>query len=189
MKNIAIFASGEGSNFEVIAEACKQGVLPAKVVLMVCDKPNAKVVQRAADRGIDSFVFSLKDYLSKADYEREIVRLLDERNVDLVCLAGYMRIVSDVLLSSYEGKMINIHPSLLPAFKGAHAVEQAIEYGVKVFGITVHWVDASLDGGKIIAQQAFSYDGNDADEVHRIGQKIEHTMYVEVINKLLKEQL
>ena len=98
-----------------------------------------------------------------------------------------MRIVSDVLLSSYEGKMINIHPSLLPAFKGAHAVEQAIEYGVKVFGITVHWVDASLDGGKIIAQQAFSYDGNDADEVHRIGQKIEHTMYVEVINKLLKE--
>ena len=75
---------------------------------------------------------------------------------------------------------------MLPAFKGAHAVEQAIAYGVKVFGITIHWVDASLDGGKIIAQKAFYYDGNDAEEVHRIGQKIEHTMYVEVIDKLLK---
>lgn len=186
MKNIAVFASGEGTNFDVIAEACEQGAISAKVVLMVCDKPAAKVVEKAAQRGIDSFVFSPKDYSSKADYEREIVRLLDEKNVDLVCLAGYMRIVSDVLLSSYEGKMINIHPSLLPAFKGAHAVEQAIAYGVKVFGITIHWVDASLDGGKIIAQKAFYYDGNDAEEVHRIGQKIEHTMYVEVIDKLLK---
>lgn len=189
MKNIAVFASGNGSNFEVIATACEQGILPAKVVLMVCDKPQAMAVERAKKHGIESFVFSPKDYASKADYEREIVRLLDERKVDLVCLAGYMRIVSEVLLVAYQGRIINIHPSLLPAFKGAHAVEQAVAYGVKVYGITVHWVDASLDGGKIIAQRAFEYDGSDADEVHRIGQKIEHTLYIEVIDKLLKEQL
>ena len=98
MKNIAVFASGNGSNFEVIAAACEHGILPAKVVLMVCDKPQAMAVERSKKHGIESFVFSPKDYASKADYEREIVRLLDERKVDLVCLAGYMRIVSEVLL-------------------------------------------------------------------------------------------
>ena len=97
-----------------------------------------------------------------------------------------MRIVGDVLLSAYEGRIINIHPSLLPAFKGANAVEQAVEYGVKVFGITIHWVSADLDGGKIIAQKAFEYDGTDAAEVHRIGQKIEHQLYVETIKQLIK---
>ena len=97
-----------------------------------------------------------------------------------------MRIVGDTLLNAYGGKIINIHPSLLPAFAGARAVEQAIEYGVKVFGITIHWVDQTLDGGKIIAQQAFNYEGNDPEEVHRIGQQIEHKMYVETINKILK---
>ena len=97
-----------------------------------------------------------------------------------------MRIVGSVLLGAYGGRIINIHPSLLPAFAGARAVEQAIEYGVKVFGITIHWVDNTLDGGKIIAQQAFNYEGSDPEQVHRIGQQIEHKMYVETIKKILK---
>ena len=97
-----------------------------------------------------------------------------------------MRIVGEKLLSAYGGKIINIHPSLLPAFAGARAVEQAIEYGVKVFGITIHWVDQTLDGGRIIAQRAFEYEGSDAEEVHRIGQQIEHKLYVETIKKILK---
>lgn len=186
MKKLAVFASGTGSNFEAIADACADGRLDASVVLMVCDKPSAAVVGKAADRGIPSFVFSPKDYPSKAAFETEIVRLLDEAGVDLVCLAGYMRIVGDVLLKAYEGRIINIHPSLLPAFKGAHAVEQAVEYGVKVYGISIHWVNSDLDGGKIIAQKAFEYDGDDPEEVHRIGQKIEHQLYVETIAKLIK---
>ena len=90
-----------------------------------------------------------------------------------------------MLLDAYGGRIINIHPSLLPAFRGAHAVEQAVEYGVKVYGITIHYVNAELDGGKIIAQRAFEYDGDDPEEVHRIGQKIEHALYVETIQKLL----
>ena len=98
-----------------------------------------------------------------------------------------MRIVGEVLLKSYGGRIINIHPSLLPAFKGAHAVEDAVAYGVKVFGISIHWVDETLDGGRIISQRAFDYDGNDPAEVHRIGQKIEHQLYVETINKLINE--
>ena len=188
MKTLAVFASGTGTNFVAIAKACASGVIDARVALLVCDKPGAPVLDRARELGVETFAFSAKDYASKAHYEAEIVQMLDERKVDLVCLAGYMRIVGETLLHAYEGKILNIHPSLLPAFKGAHAVEQAVAYGVKVYGITVHYVDESLDGGRIIAQRAFPYEGNDPAEVHRIGQKIEHELYVETINKVLCER-
>ena len=187
MKRLAVFASGTGTNFVAIAKACAEGVLDARVVLMVCDRPGAAVIDRALEMGVETFVFSPRDYASKADFEAQIVRLLDERKVDLVCLAGYMRIVGETLLGAYEGKIINIHPSLLPSFKGAHAVEDAVAYGVKVYGITIHWVNADLDGGRIIAQRTFPYEGSDPAEVHRIGQKIEHELYVETIKKLLCE--
>ena len=188
-KQLAVFASGTGSNFEAIARACALGNLDAEVAVMVCDKPGAAVVEKAARYGVDSFVFSPKDYACKADFEAEIVKVLDAKNIDLVCLAGYMRIIGETLLKAYEGRIINIHPSLLPSFKGAHAVEDALAFGVKVFGITIHWVNADLDGGKIIAQRAFEYDGDDPAEVHRIGQKIEHALYVETIAKLINESI
>ena len=187
MKKLAVFASGNGSNYEAIAAACAGGVLDAEVAVLVCDHTDAYAIQRAAKFGTPVFAFCPKDYACKADYEAEIVSLLDSKGIDLVCLAGYMRIIGDVLLKAYSGKIINIHPSLLPAFRGAHAVEQAVEYGVKVYGITIHWVDESLDGGRIIAQRAFEYDGNDPEEVHRLGQVIEHKLYVETINRLINE--
>lgn len=186
MKSIAVFASGTGTNFEAIACACEDGRIPARVALMVCDRPGAQVVERAARHGIPSFVFSPRDYAGKEEFEREIVKRLDEAGVELVCLAGYMRIVGSVLLGAYRGRIINIHPSLLPAFKGAHAVEDAVAYGVKVFGITIHYVDETLDGGRIIAQRAFPYEGDDPAEVHRLGQVIEHQLYIETIAKLIK---
>ena len=185
---IAVFASGTGTNFEAIADACSSGVLPAELVLMVCDRPGAPVIEKARTRGVPSFVFSPRSYASKAAFEEEIVRELDAKGVELVCLAGYMRIVGPTLLGAYEGRIINIHPSLLPAFKGAHAVEDAVAYGVKVYGITVHYVNSDLDGGKIIAQRAFPYEGSDPEEVHTLGRPIEHELYVEVINKLLKDK-
>ncbi len=185
MKNIAVFASGSGSNYEAIASACADGRLDARVVLLVCDKPGAFVLGRAARFGTPVFVFDPHTYSSKSEFETVIADRLDSECVDIVCLAGYMRIIGDVLLARYGGRIINIHPSLLPAFKGAHAVEQAVEYGVKVYGITIHWVDESLDGGRIIAQRSFDYDGDDPAEVHRIGQVIEHRLYVETLAKLL----
>ena len=185
-KKLAVFASGSGTNFEAIAQACADGRLDAEVALMVCDKPGAAVVARAERFGIASFVASPKELGGKENFEREVIRRMDAAGIDLVCLAGYMRIISDVLLEAYGGRIINIHPSLLPAFKGAHAVEDAVAYGVKVYGITIHWVDATLDGGRIIAQEAFPYEGSDPAEVHRIGQKIEHRLYVETIKKLLQ---
>lgn len=185
MRRLAVFASGSGTNFEAIVRACEQGELAAEVVLMVCDKPGAKVVERAAQHGVEAFVFAPKQYASKADYEREIVRRLDAAGVELVCLAGYMRIIGDELLGAYGGRIINIHPSLLPAFRGAHAIEQALEYGVKVFGVTIHYVDSELDGGRIIAQQAFPYEGNDIEELEPMIHAVEYPLYVDTIKKLI----
>lgn len=185
---IAIFASGYGSNFEAIATATLAGVIPAEVALMVCDKPQARVVEVAQRMGIPSFVFSAKDYASKADYEREIVSRLREAKVELICLAGYMRIVGEELLSAYEGHIINLHPSLLPAFKGARAIEQAMEYGVKVFGASIHYVDSSLDGGRIIAQRAIEYEGDSIEEVTAKIHSIEHELYIQTISKLLNKE-
>lgn len=184
-KQIAVFASGAGTNFEAIAKACADGTINAEVVVMVCDVPGAPVIKKAEKLGIDTFVFSPKQYPTKAAYEYEILNFLKHFDISLICLAGYMRIVGEVLLKGFEGRIINIHPSLLPAFKGAQAVERAVEYGCKVYGISIHYVNSDLDGGKIIAQRAFEYDGNDPEEVHRLGQVIEHRLYIETINKIL----
>lgn len=182
---IALFASGTGTNFEAIVAACERGELEAEAVLLVCDKPGAPVVERAARHGIETFVFAPREYASKADFEREIVRRLDAAGAELVCLAGYMRIVGEVLLEAYAGRIINIHPSLLPAFRGAHAIEQALDYGVKVFGVTIHYVDASLDGGRIIAQRAFAYEGDDPAELEAMIHAVEYPLYIETIRKLI----
>ena len=150
MKRLAVFASGSGTNFEAIAQACVDGRIDARIALLVCDVPGAKVLERGERFGVETFCFRPKSYACKADFETEIADRMDALGIDLVCLAGYMRILSDVLLDAYGGRIINIHPSLLPAFRGAHAVEQAVEYGVKVYGITIHYVNAELDGGRII---------------------------------------
>ena len=188
MRRLAVFASGNGTNFEAIVAACERGELPARVVLMVCDRPGARVVERAAAHGVESFVFAAKEYASKADYEREIVRRLDAAGVELVCLAGYMRILGDGLLGAYGGRIINIPPSLLPAFRGAHAIEQAFDYGVKVYGVTIHYVNGELDGGRIIAQRAFEYLGSDPEELEARVHAVEHPLYVETVAKLVAEQ-
>ncbi len=187
MKNLAVFASGSGSNFEAIVSAVERGEIDAKVVLLVCDKPSAYVVERAANHGVECFAFNPKDYASKADFEGEIVRRLRAADVDLICLAGYMRIVSDVLLAAYPQRIVNIHPALLPAFKGAHAIRDAFDYGVKVYGVTMHYVDATLDGGRIIAQEAFAYEGDDFEELERRVHAVEHPLYVKTIKKLIEQ--
>ena len=183
---IAVFASGYGSNFEVITRAAQSGEISADVVLMVCDKPSARVCSLADAMGVDKFVFSAKEYPSKADYEREIVSQCRERGVELICLAGYMRLVGEELLNAYKGRIINIHPSLLPAFAGVKPIERAMEYGVKVYGATIHYVDETLDGGKIISQRAIEYEGNDIEELTKLIHEAEHKLYINTLQKLLK---
>ena len=182
---IAVFASGHGSNFEAIARAAQAEEIPADVVLLVCDKAEARACLIAEQMNIPSFVFSAKEYASKAEYEAAIVERCREAGVELICLAGYMRIVGETLLNAYSGKIINLHPALLPSFKGAKAIEQAFEYGVKIFGATIHYVDESLDGGKIIAQRAVEYDGDSLEEVTAMVHDVEHQLYIETIKKIL----
>jgi phosphoribosylglycinamide formyltransferase-1 len=185
---IAVFASGYGSNFEVIARAAKAGEIPAEVVLLVCDKAEARACQIAEQMNIPMFVFSAKEYASKAEYEAAIVERCKLAEVELICLAGYMRIVGETLLNAYNGLIINLHPALLPSFKGAKAIEQAFEYGVKIFGATIHYVDESLDGGKIIAQRAVEYDGDSLEEITAMVHKVEHQLYIETIKKILDKE-
>lgn len=184
---IAVFASGYGSNFEAIAKACQSGELEAQVVLMVCDKPTARVNALADELGVERMTFSAKDYASKAEYEAEIVERCKALGVELICLAGYMRLVGETLMEAYEGRMINIHPSLLPSFAGKDAVERAMEWGVKVYGATIHYVDSTLDGGKIIAQRAIPYEGDSIDELMAMIHPLEHQLYIDTIKKLTKQ--
>lgn len=187
---IAIFASGSGSNFEAIVQAADHGEIPGcEIVLCVCDKPGARVIERAENHGISALVFSAKDYACKRDFEAMIADRLDSLEVDLVCLAGYMRIVGTELLTRYDGKIINIHPALLPSFPGAHAIRDAFEYGVKVTGVTIHYVNETVDGGRIIAQSAVAYDGNDIDELETLIHAAEHKLYPQVIANFAKNKL
>lgn len=188
MKRIAIFASGSGTNFQALAEACQSGEIPARVVLMVSDRPSAKVNERAELLGIERWSHSIKEFESKAAWERCVMEVLQEKQVDLICLAGYMRILGDEILAAWEGRMINIHPSLLPAFKGAHAIEDAFHYGVKVYGVTVHYVNQELDGGKIIAQRSFPYEGDDLEELTAMIHATEYPLYIDTVRRLCEER-
>ncbi|GED30357.1 phosphoribosylglycinamide formyltransferase [Brevibacillus centrosporus] len=188
MKKVAIFASGSGSNFEAIVQAVQSGRLKGvEVSLLICDKPGAKVLERAERLGIEAFVFQPKAYADKTAFETEIVAELQKRGVSLVVLAGYMRLVGETLLAAYEGRIINLHPSLLPAFTGKDAVGQALAYGVKITGVTVHVVDAGLDTGPIIAQIPVAVQENDTAETlaARI-HEVEHGLLVDVIGWLVE---
>lgn len=185
MKKIAVFASGSGSNFQAIVEAWKERRLKGEPVVCVCDKPGAFVIERARKLGIPAIVASPKEFPSKAHYETFIAEKLKALNVRLICLAGYMRIVGPSLLERFPNRIVNIHPSLLPAFKGAHAIRDAFDYGVKVFGVTIHYVDETLDGGKIISQTAIPYEGNDMEELETLVHAAEHRLYPETINKII----
>ncbi|MFA9457747.1 phosphoribosylglycinamide formyltransferase [Halalkalibacter sp. AB-rgal2] len=182
---IAVFASGSGSNAEAIIQATKKGTLDAEVALIVTDKPGAKVVERAQSYGIDVFAFTPKDYNGKAAFEQEIVSKLKEYDISFLVLAGYMRLVGETLLEGYEGRMVNIHPSLLPSFPGLDAIGQAFDAKVKITGVTIHYVDSGMDSGPIIAQESVRIEEMDTIETLRQKvQAIEHTLYPETLQKI-----
>ena len=189
MTNLAVFASGTGTNFDAIQRAIENGELQAKIVVVVVDKLNALVIEKAKAKGIDVFAFNPKDYENKAAYEKVIISVLEKHNVEFIALAGYMRLFGPTLLEKYEGSVVNIHPALLPAFPGKDAIHQAISYGVKVMGVTIHYVDAGMDSGKIIAQRAFDVEESMSDEdIEARIHSIEHVLYKETLMKLLNNK-
>ncbi|QMV41338.1 phosphoribosylglycinamide formyltransferase [Cohnella cholangitidis] len=172
---IAVFASGSGSNFQALAEAVRDGRVHATIELVVCDKPSAFVLERARNFGIETYSFSPKQYPSREAYEEEIVAKLQAHGIDLIVMAGYMRLVTNVLVEPYYGRMINVHPALLPAFPGINGIGQALEYGAKITGATVHFVDGGTDTGPIIAQQAVEI--RDDDTAETLGSRIQQAEY------------
>lgn len=185
MKKIAVFASGSGSNFQSIADSIKEGSLQAEIVLLVCDQPSAYVIERAKKENIPTFVFSAKTYESKTAFEKEILNQLQKSQAEFIILAGYMRLIGETLLAAYSHRIVNIHPSLLPAFPGKDAIGQAFNAGVKVTGVTVHYVDEGMDTGPIIDQRAVEVKEDDTREIlqKRI-QETEHILYPDVLKRI-----
>lgn len=183
---LAVFASGSGSNFQAILEAIQKGELDAEVSLLVCDRTDAYAIERAKKHRIPVFQFNPKDFQNKQGFESEILKKLRESSIDFIVLAGYMRLVGETLLRAYENKIVNIHPSLLPAFPGKEAIEQAYTARVKVTGVTVHYVDEGMDTGPIIDQRPVYIEDNDTIETLRKKiQAVEHQLYPAVLKKAL----
>ncbi|KWX87500.1 phosphoribosylglycinamide formyltransferase [Paenibacillus riograndensis] len=183
---IAVFASGQGSNFAALAEAERAGQLGGgRIELLVSDRPEAPVANRAEEAGIPALLLRPKDFASRELYEAEIVAELQRRDIGLIVLAGYMRLITPVLLTPYAGRTVNIHPSLLPAFAGKDAIGQALDYGVKLTGVTVHFVDGGMDTGPVIAQRSVAVEPGDTVEslAERIHQ-VEYELYPEVVRAL-----
>ncbi|MBY0097918.1 phosphoribosylglycinamide formyltransferase [Mesobacillus maritimus] len=186
MKKIVVFASGNGSNFQALLDAVHNGNLQAEVSLLVCDRPGAFVIDRAKNAAVPFFVFQPKEFLDKEEYESQILALLKEKKIEWIILAGYMRLIGQTLLQAYEGRIVNIHPSLLPAFPGKDAVGQALEAGVEQTGVTVHYVDAGMDTGEIIAQEVVEMIPDEtSDSLQAKIQKVEHQLYPRVVKMLL----
>jgi len=181
MLSIGVLISGRGSNLQALIDAS------LNIVVVISDKADALGLERARKHKIEAVHLNPKQYKDKNTYELEIVKVFQKHKVDLVCLAGYMRIVGPVLLEHFQGKMINIHPALLPSFPGLHAQRQALEHGVKVSGVTVHFVDEGCDTGPIILQAAVPVMDNDTEETlsARILEQ-EHNIYPQAV-KLLAE--
>jgi phosphoribosylglycinamide formyltransferase-1 len=169
-----------------LSDAVRDGSIPdAEIAVVISDKAGAGGLELARERGIETIAIERRGR-NREEHEREIIAALRERQVDLVCLAGYMRLLSSGFVEAFRGRIVNIHPSLLPAFPGLDAQRQALEHGVKVSGCTVHYVDETLDGGRIIAQRTVPI--LDGDTVQTLSARIleqEHQLYVEALNLVL----
>jgi len=164
IKRLGILISGRGSNMVALAEAVRDGRIPnAEIAIVISDQPNAAGLAKAQERGIETLVIERRGR-TRAEHDREIVSALKARAVDLVCLAGYMRVLSHDFIDAYRGRILNIHPSLLPSFPGLDAQRQAFDAGAKVSGCTVHFVDETLDGGPIIARRTVPINPDDTVE-------------------------
>lgn len=183
MINIAVLISGRGSNFLALLKNIEKGVLKnCQIAVVFSNNPNAKGLEYAENAGIKTIIIPSKNRSDRTEYDKEIINALAEYNIDLICLAGYMRIVTNELVEAYKNRIINIHPALLPSFPGLHAQKQAIDYGVKVSGCTVHFVDSGMDTGPVILQKTVPVYDNDTEDT--LSERIlaqEHIAYSEAV--------
>ncbi len=188
--NLAVLASGSGSNLQAIIDAAEKGALDGTVKTVISDKIEAFALQRARKHGIEALYLNPRDFSCREDYDQSICALLEERKIGLIALAGFMRLLSPVFVRRYPGQIMNIHPSLLPAFPGLDGVKQALEYGVKVSGCTVHFVDEGLDTGPIILQEAIPVlETDDEETLHQRIRQVEHRLYPRAISLFMRGRL
>lgn len=186
-KRIGVLLSGRGSNFEALAESVASGRIPnAEIAIVVSNREGAPGIQRAGARGIPARVIPSKG-LEREAYDRQVVAVLKEERTDLICLAGYMRLLSPYFVAAFPNRILNIHPSLLPSFPGLESQRQALDYGVKFAGCTVHFVDENLDAGPIVLQAIVPVNDGDTEEAlsARILQE-EHRIYSEAVKIVLE---
>src|SRR6516162_10407374 len=186
-KRIGVLLSGRGSNFEALADRVAAGGIPnAEIAVVVSNQPDALGLKRAEARGIPAKMIPSKG-LQRETYDRQVAAVLQEHQVDLVCLAGYMRLLSPYFVAAFPQRILNVHPSLLPSFPGLESQKQALDYGVKFAGCTVHFVDENLDAGPIILQAVVPVQ--DADDEHTLSERIlkeEHRIYTEAVKIVLE---
>lgn len=185
-----VLASGRGSNFQVLADRCTDGYIPARCVALITDNPAAYAISRARDMNIAHEVVDYKSFPDKEKYEDELLTRIGRYNPDLVVLAGYMRLLGKRIVDTYEGRMINIHPSLLPAFAGLHAQKQALDYGTKVAGCTVHFVTRDMDAGPVIIQRTVPVFNDDNEDI--LADRIlveEHQAYPDSLKLFFENKL
>lgn len=183
-QRLSVFASGTGSNFDAMMQDEK---IASSIVLLVCDKPGAAVIDKAERSGVETLVLAPKSFSSKKEYEKVIYGKLQSLEVEWIFLAGYMRLIGEILLEHYEGRIVNIHPSILPAFPGKDAIGQAYQAGVPETGVTVHYVDEGMDTGPIIAQEAIKMiPGETEEQLKTRIQAVEHRLYPNVMKQLMQ---
>jgi len=188
--NIAVFCSGRGTNLQAIINAVKKGKLNVNIALVISDNKQAYALKRAKRAKIKNIFIDPKQFSAKADFEAKIIEHLEAEKIDLLVLAGFMRILSSAFVAKFKNSIINIHPALLPAFKGAHAIKDAFDYGVKVAGVTVHFVDELTDHGPIILQKALKIEEVDTlESLEKKIHKIEHNLYPEAIRLFAEGKL
>jgi len=182
MLTIAVLASGNGSNLQAIIDAIESESLQVKIQCVISDRKSALALERAQKNNIPGHYLNPNEYSSREDHEKAIIKILDTTKIQLVVLAGYMRLLTPLFVKKYHGKIINIHPALLPSFPGAHGIEDTFKYGVKITGVTVHFVDEGIDTGPIIAQVPVEIRDTDTLESleHRIHSQ-EHFLYPRVL--------
>ncbi len=189
---LAILASGSGSNAQAIVEACQSNVLDADVQLIFTNNPNAKVIERAKNLNVKCLCLNHKEFASREEYDKQMLEILKENNVDTIAMAGYMRIVSPLIIEAYRNRIINVHPALLPSFAGAHGIDDADNWGVKIYGLTVHFVDEIMDNGAIIIQAALPADFSNVqakeESVEKL-HKLEHKCFVQALKWLAEDRL
>ncbi len=188
--NIAVFASGKGTNFGAIIKAVKKGKIKANLSLLVCDNPKAGAISRAKRAGIKVALVKREDFSDKKTFEAAIIRHLEENQIGLIVLAGFMRLLSPQFVARYSGRILNIHPALLPSFKGTEGINDAFTYGAKVTGVTVHFVDEKMDHGRIILQKTVKIEEDDTlESMEKKIHQIEHRLYPEAVRLFVEGKL